>query len=105
MTTCATCGLPKGGFDGGDSSEWIRFNPEDWIPGCVLPKWSDEEPAVGSGRGEGARAAASEASGGGAGDWGGSGYAALGPLDEEEGGNLGWAFDDGKEGGGGDCGR
>lgn len=42
---------PQGPFEGGDSSEWIRFNPEDLIPGCVLPKWSDEEPAVGSGLG------------------------------------------------------
>jgi len=101
-TACATCRLPKGAFEGGDSSVWIRFNPEDWIPGCVLPKWSDEEPAARSERGEDARAAASEASGGGAGGWGGSGNAAQGPLDEE-GDNWGWAFDEGGKGGD-DCG-
>jgi hypothetical protein len=115
--TCAACGLPKGAFEGGDSSVWIGFNPEKWIPGCVLPKWSNEEPAVGSGRGEGARAAASEASGGGigggggsaaseasgwgAGGWGDSGNAAQGPLDEE-GDNRGWAFGDGEDEGGDD---
>ena len=44
--TCASCGLPKGAFEGGDSSKWLRFNPEDWIPGCVLPRREEEAPAA-----------------------------------------------------------